>query len=325
MTFLTRAACALAIAALPLAPAFAADAGNYPTRAIKWIVPYLAGTGPDLTARVLSDAMSHELGQPIVIENRGGVGGNLGAQMVARAAPDGYTWLYSGSPMAASMRLYAQPGFDAMKDFVHVGGISRSESIVLVNSASPYQTLADLVAALKAKPGELFYASGGVGTPSHLGAESLLAVTQTQAAHVPYKGASESTNAVASDQVSFALSLIGPALPHIQGGRLKPLAVLSPERNHLLPDVPTTAEAGVADAVVLAYGGLSVPAGTPPAVVKRIADSLDAALKRDEVRRKLENAGLTVTPASSDAYTQLLRDEMIATQQLADKVNLPRQ
>ncbi|WP_253206675.1 Bug family tripartite tricarboxylate transporter substrate binding protein [Verticiella alkaliphila] len=325
MTLLTRAVGACALLSLPLAPVLAADADPYPTRAIKWIVPYLAGTGPDLTARVLSDAMSNELGQPIVVENRGGVGGNLGAQLAARAAPDGYTWLYSGSPMAASMRLYAQPGFDVMKDFVHVGGISRSDSVVLVNRASPYQTLSDLVAGLSAKPGELFYASGGVGTPSHLGAESLLAVTQTTSSHVPYKGASESTNAVASDQVSFALSLIGPALPHIQGGRLKPLAVLSPERNRMLPEVPTTAEAGVADAVVMAYGGLSVPAGTPPAVVSRIAAALDAALQRDDVRGKLENSGLTVTPASSEAYTQLLRDEMLATQQLADKVNLPRQ
>lgn len=325
MPFLTRATCALTLLALPLAPALAADTGGYPNRAIKWVVPYLAGTGPDLTARVLGDLMSQNLGQPVVIENRGGVGGNLGAQMAARAAPDGYTWVYSGSPMAASMRLYEQPGFDAMKDFIHVGGISRSESLVLVNSASPYQTLGELVADLKAKPGELFYASGGVGTPSHLGAEALLAATQTQGMHVPYKGASESTNAVASQQVSFTLALIGPALPHIQSGRLKPLALMSAQRNPLLPDVPTTEEAGVADATVVAYGGLSVPAGTPPSVVERIEVALDAALAKEDVRRKLETSGLTVMPATGEAYTQRLKDEIAFTDALAQKVDLKRQ
>ena len=194
---------AAAAAATSLAGTAAAQAQDYPSRPIKWIVPYLAGTGPDTTVRITGEALSKILGQPVVIENRGGVAGNIGAQLAAKATADGYTWVYSGSPMATNMRMYRKPGFDVMKDFVHVGRITQSDSVLVVQPDSGITSVKELVKHLRQSPGKMAYASGGVGTPSHMGAELLLSATGTKALHVPYKGASESTNAVAGKQVDF--------------------------------------------------------------------------------------------------------------------------
>src|SRR3989344_4846309 len=165
----------MAAGLLPLLASTSAMAAEpWPARPIKWVVPYLAGTGPDTTARIVAEAVSKELGQPVVIENKGGAGG--------------YPWVYAGSPMAASMRMYKQPGYDALKDFRHVIGLTSSDTVVIVNAQSDIRSLADLLARLRAQPGKLDYASGGVGTPSHLGVEMVLSVSQAQATHVPYKG-----------------------------------------------------------------------------------------------------------------------------------------
>ncbi|MDN5505728.1 MAG: tripartite tricarboxylate transporter substrate binding protein, partial [Comamonas sp.] len=166
-----------------------AQAQSWPSRPIKWVVPYMAGTGPDNAARIVSEALSQQLGQPVVIENRPGAGGNIGARQVARAAADGYTLLYSGSPMAAAMRMYKNPGFEVFKDFRHVMGMSRSDILLVVHPGSGLRSLADLVAASQSR--DIDYASGGVGTPSHLGVELLLSALQIKATHVPYKGASD--------------------------------------------------------------------------------------------------------------------------------------
>ena len=177
---------ALAATALPLAsrPAWAQE--PYPSRPIKWLVPYLAGTAPDTGARLMADGVGPILGQPIVIDNRPGAGGNVGTRIVAKAPADGYTWLYTGSPIASSMRIFKNPGYDALKDFRHVIRLTESEVALVVNAESDIQSLDDLLARLRAQPGKLDYASGGIGTPSHLGVEQVLAATGTQAVNVPY-------------------------------------------------------------------------------------------------------------------------------------------
>ena len=288
----------------------------YPSRPIKWIVPYLAGTAPDITVRIAAEALSDTLRQPVVVENKGGAAGNLGAQIAARAPADGYTWVYSATPMATNMRMYRKPGYDVMKDFIHVGGITRSDVVLVVAADSGIQTAKELIERARRQPGKLSYASGGVGTPAHMGAELILKSTGVQALHVPYKGASESANAVLGKQVDFALTISSVSLPHIAGGKLKALAITAPTRNPRLPDVPTLAEAGIPGVTLVSFGGLSLPAGTPAPIVQRVSEALDKALADPAVRARLEANGAAVVASKSDEYARSLQSEIALTEMM---------
>ena len=315
---------ALAAASLVLGAA-GAQAQDFPSRPIKWIVPYLAGTGPDTTVRIVAEAMSELLKQPVVVENKGGAAGNLGAQLAARAAPDGYTWVYSATTMSASMRMYRKPGYDVMKDFTHVGRISQSDVLLVVNPDSGITSTRELVERARSRPGQLSYGSGGVGTPAHMGAELMLHAAGVRALHVPYKGASESVNAVLGKQVDFALALASVAMPQIQAGKLSALAVTGPHRNPRLPNVPTLAEAGIPGVQLVSFGGLSVPAGTPAAVTRRIGAALQKALALPEVRAKLEANGSLVVPSSGEEYAQNLQAEIGLTEKMMNAARLSPQ
>ena len=304
----------LAAAALALPAAHAQQ--DYPSRPIKWIVPYLAGTAPDITVRITAEAMSDILKQPVVVENRAGAAGNLGAQLAARAPADGYTWVYSATTMSASMRMYRKPGYDVMKDFTHVGRITQSDVVLVVSPESGIHSAQELLEHAKKNPGKLSYASGGVGTPAHMGAELILASAGAKALHVPFKGATESANAVMSRQVDFALTLSSVSLPFIQAGKLVPLAITAPKRNPRLPNVPTLAEAGIPNVTLVSFGGLSVPAGTPAPIVKKIGDALDQALAKPEVRTRLEANGGIVVPAAGPEYAKDLEAEIALTEKM---------
>lgn len=314
----------LAAALLPTAwPALAAD--EWPSRPIKWVVPYLAGTGPDITARILAEAVSPLLGQPVIIDNKGGVGGNIGARLVAKAAPDGYTWIYSAAPMAASMRMYKNPGYDALKDFRHIMRLTASDVVLIVNPTSGINSLDELVAKMRTHPGKLDYASGGVGTPSHLGVELLLSSVNAQAMHVPYKGASELVNAVASNQVSFGMPIFSVAYPLLQADKLRALAVAGAVRNPILPDVPMLAELGVRGVELTSWGGISVPASTPDAIVSRIHAAFDRALKKPEVAAALIKNGGKVSPQASEAYVRGFTQEISLTELMMKRAGLQAQ
>lgn len=309
--------CAMALTGFSLA-----QAAEYPSHTIKWIVPYLAGTGPDMVARLVAAEMAKILKEPIVIENRGGVGGNIGAQQAAKAPADGYTWVYSGSPMATNMRMYRKPGFDVETDFVHVAGMTQSDSTIVVNANSGISSIEDLYARLRAKPGQLTYASGGIGTPAHMGAELALKDIETKPLHIPYKGASESLNAVMGNQVDFAVILVSVAQTQVKSGKIKALAVLSNERNPVLPAVPTLLEKGFPDALMVSSGGISVPKGTPMEIVQTIQETLFTVLQDPPVKAQLEQLGLTVVPRKSAAYTELLEGEIGKTEHLMKMMRL---
>lgn len=300
-------------ALLGLLPGHAAAAQPWPARPIKWVVPFLAGTAPDTTARVIHEAVARELGQPVIIENRGGVGGNLGARLVAKAAPDGYTWIYSSAPMAASMHMYKAPGYDVLKDFQHVMGLTSSDIVLIVNAASDIRSLDDLVARARQAPGKLDYASGGVGTPSHLGVELLLSAVQARATHVPYKGASEIVNAVMGRQVTFGAPIFSVAYANIQAGKLRALAIAGAQRNPKLPDVPTLAELGVRGVELTSWGGVSVPVGTPAPIVERMRAAFDKALRQPAVIAALQEQGGSVSPVDGERYRQAFTKEMELT------------
>jgi len=302
-----------------------ADAQDYPTRAIRWVVPYLAGTAPDNTVRVVADAMSGILKQPVIVDNKPGAAGNLGAQLVARAPADGYTWIYSATPMAANMRMYKKPGFDVMKDFTHVGRIAISDLTVVVNPDSGIKSVKELADRARKEPGKLSYASGGVGSPAHMGAELMLSMGNGSALHVPYKGASESSTAVIGKQVDFALAISSVAIPHITAGRLQALAVTGAHRNSRQPHTPTLAESGWPGLHVTSFGGLSVPAATPSPVVKRLSDALTQALALPEVRAKLEAQGGMVSPSTPEEYRDALFNEIGITEKMMKSAKLEAQ
>ncbi|WP_298211143.1 tripartite tricarboxylate transporter substrate binding protein [Acidovorax sp.] len=316
-TFIAQAAAA---SLLPATWAHAAE--PWPSRTVKWVVPYLAGTGPDTTARIVAEAVAKELGQPVIIENRGGVGGNLGARQVAKAAADGYTWIYSSAPMAASMRMYKAPGYDVFKDFRHVMGLTTSDTTVIVHASSDIRTLDQLLARMRAEPGKIDYASGGIGTPSHLGVELLLSVAQVKATHIPYKGASEIVNAVMGQQVTFGGPITSVAYPNIQAGQLRALAVTGPRRNPMLPDVPTLAESNIPGVELTSWGGVSVPTGTPDAIVARMRTAFDAVLKQPAVVTALEQQGGQMFVQDSETYTRAFAKEMSFTEAMMKKARL---
>ncbi len=303
------------------APALAQD---FPNKPIKWVVPYAAGTAPDQTVRIVSDAMAEILKQPIVIENRPGAAGNVGAQLVAKSAPDGYTWIYSGSPMSTNMRMYKQPGFDVMKDFIHVGRIGVSELVVVTHPQSGIASMKDLVAQAKKNPGKLSYATGGVGSPAHMAGALVLSVAGADALHVPFKGANESTQAVIGRQVDYALALSTVVLPHIQSGRLVALAQSGKTRLPSLPQVPTLVESGI-NTSVSSFGGLSVPAGTPAPVVARIGDALQKAMANPKAKERMEGIGGQFTPGTGAELTEAFRQEIPLTEAMMRAAKLEAQ
>jgi tripartite-type tricarboxylate transporter receptor subunit TctC len=296
------------------APAFAQ--GGYPNKAVRVIVSFTPGSSTDIVGRIVMARVSEQWGQPVVVENRGGAAGNLGAQIAARAPADGYTWVYSATPMATNMRMYRKPGYDVMKDFIHVGGITRSDVVLVVGADSGIHSAKELIERARRNPGKLSYASGGVGTPAHMGAELILKSTGAQALHVPYKGASESANAVLGKQVDFALTISSVSLPHIAGGKLKALAITAPTRNPRLPDVPTLAEAGIPGVTLVSFGGLSLPAGTPAPIVQRVSEALEKALADPAVRAKLEANGAAVVASKSQEYARSLQSEIALTEKM---------
>jgi tripartite-type tricarboxylate transporter receptor subunit TctC len=300
---------------LALAP-LSASAQNDTGRQIRWIVPYQAGSSPDTQSRIVGEALSKVLEQPIIIDNKPGAAGNLGAQLARRAPADGNTWIYSGSPMVANMRLYKMPGFDAMKDFTHVAMLARSDSALVVDARSDIHSVADLVQRLRAKPGTASYGSGGIGTPSHLTSEWLLRAAQVKAEHVPYKGAAAITMAVHAEEVLFAMPIVGVAVPQVQAGKLRALAVTGTHRNPRLPNVPTLAESGFPDITLVSFGGISVPAGTPAPVVQRLESAMRQVLAMPAVRERIEATGSEVGSSGSQAYTAVLAAEIAATERM---------
>lgn len=314
-------ACTIVPAALAHRTGRAADPA-WPMRPIKWVVPYLAGTSPDTGARIVAEALSQQLGQPVVIDNRAGAGGNIGARQVAKAPADGYTLLYSGSPMAAAMRMYKNPGYDVFRDFRHVLGMSRSDILLVVHTDSGMRALDDLAARARAKPGALDYASGGVGTPSHLGVEMLASGMGLQVNHVPYKGASELVNAVLGRQVDFGAPLFSVAYPQVLAGKLLPLAIAGPQRNSKLPQVPTLAELGVPHVNLTSWGGVSVPAATPEPIVQRLRAGLEEVLRQPRVIALLEQEGGKVAITSAEAYAKGFEREIQFTESMMQRVGI---
>ena len=267
-------------------------ADDWPSRPIQMIVPFGAGGAADIIARLVGDKLAAALGQPVVIEDKPGAGGNIGAGLVARANPDGYTLLMSGSPThSVGPYLYKDLSYDPMRDLPPVAMIAVAQNLLVVNSALPVKSVADLVALARAKPHTVTYSSAGIGTSGYLAAELLKAKANLDISHVPYKSGPEAVTGVLSGNVTFIFFTVPPLLPQVEAGQLRALAIASAERSPLVPNVPTIAEAGYSGFDVIAWYALFAPRGTPPAVVDRLSKEIEKILQRDDIRTELARLG----------------------------------
>jgi tripartite-type tricarboxylate transporter receptor subunit TctC len=269
----------------------AVSAQTYPDHPIKLVVAYPAGGPADIAARIVADQLSQQLPQRMIVDNRPGAGGVIGTEVVANAAPDGYTLLLSGNNIAIAQALAATPRYDSTQSFVHVAQVATLPTGVFVSAQSPFNTFRDLVAFAKANPDKLTYASGGNGTPSHLAMEMLKRSAGIEVRHIPYKGTPPAVTDLIGGQVDMLVTSIAGPIEQVKAGRLKILAVSSPERLEQLPQVPAIAESlpGYAFETWLA---VSAPRGTPAAVTQRLATDIERALKDPAVLKRMSDAGL---------------------------------
>ena len=299
----------LAVAAL-LGAAGAALAQNYPARPVRLVIGFPPGGGVDINARLLAPKLAEYLGQQFIVDNRPGAGTNIANELVAKAAPDGYTLLMNTGALAINMSLYRNLPFDALRDFVPVSVFSESPNVLVVSAKVPYASVNDLLAAARASPGKLNYSSAGVGTTQHLAAELLKMRTNTFMVHIPYKGSSPSLTALIAGEIDLSFANIPAIQGYVQGGRLRALAIASPKRDPQLPDVPTLKEAGVEGVEVSVWYGLFAPTGTPKEIVQTLANAVVRATRDPESRRKLLEQGAEPVGSTPDEFARVMREEV---------------
>lgn len=280
-----------------------AGADDYPTRPITLIVPFPPGGSTTVMARNVADKMSAALGQPVVVENRGGAGGTIGTRSVAKAAPDGYTILLSyTATMAIAPSMNVNAGYDPRKDFVPIGMIGFAPNVLVVHPSLPARSVAELIAYAKAAPAPVQYGSPGVGTVNHLAGEYLASETGVKLQHVPYKGNGPAMGDLLGGHIPMMFVPIPVALGNVKAGTLRGLAITTAKRSGLLPDLPTLAESGVPGFDVALRYGLMAPTGTPPAIIARLNRELNAALATEDVKQRLATEGAEALPGTPEAY-----------------------
>jgi len=293
------------------APAFAE---TWPAHPVRMIVPFTPGGSSDVLGRAISDVLGRALGQPVVIDNVPGAGGSLGAEKAARSPADGYT-LFMGhlGTLAVNPALYPKLGYDPLRSFTPVAWVARVPNVLVVHPSVPAHTLKELVAYAKAHPGKLAYGSGGNGSAAHTTMEYFKMQTGTSFLHIPYRGTAPSVQDLLADQVQVLFTGVPALLPQIKAGKMRALAVSSPKRLAVLPDVPTVAESGIAGTQGFEadqWYGLVAPAGTPPEIVARLNQEVNKALALEEVRTRLATEGAEPTPATPQAFGQLIAREI---------------
>lgn len=305
---LTRRA-ALALPAL-LAPTLATAQAWAPQQSVRFVVPFAPGGATDIVARVLSEPMGMRLGQPVTVENRTGAGGNVGVENVVRAAPDGHSILMGTTgTLTINPHLYRNMGFNPLTDLTPIGLAFGTDHVLIVNPNVPARTAQEFLALLRAQPGRFSYGSGGNGTSTHTVAELFRLVAQVDIQHVPYRGSAPALNDTVAGTVQMMLDQIASALPMIQGGRVRALAVTGTRRHAALPDVPTVAEIGLAGAEASSWGAVMAPANTPAPVVQRLNAVLREALGLPAVKARLAQVGADPLTSSPEELASYLRAE----------------
>src|SRR5215831_16256733 len=287
--------------------------GAYPNRTVTIVVAFSAGGSTDIVARLLAEEMRKSWGQPVVVDNRPGAGGNIGAALVAKAKPDGYTLLMgSVGPLAINASLYPAMPYDNLKDFTPISLVVHVPNMLVVNPAAmPVHSFDEFLALLRANPGKYFFASTGTGTSSHLSGELLKTMAGLDATHVPYKGAVALTDLLSGEQVHFMFATIPSVIEFVRAGRLRALAVTSKTRSAAVPDVPTVAESGYPDFEASSWFGLVGPADVPPGIAATLRDEVARALKIPEIRSKLVQLGADPVASTPEEFAAYLRAETV--------------
>ena len=284
--------------------------GSYPTRPIKILVPFPPGGPTDLVARVIAEAMSQDLGQPVVIDNRPGANGNVAVEAVAKSEPDGYTLVYNTSAVSISPALYPKLGYDVERDFAPIALTATVPLVLIVHPSIPAKTVQDFIAYARSKPGELSYASTGIGSVTHLGAALFQSTNGIEAVHVPFRGSAPGLTALSGNHVQFMTDTVNSSYPLINGGQIRGLAVLGAKRVPVVPDLPTLAESGLADFEIGAWQGLMAPRGTPAVIVERLNASVLKSLRDANVKEKLAIQGATILGSSPREYADYILAEI---------------
>jgi tripartite-type tricarboxylate transporter receptor subunit TctC len=300
----------LLLLALPALPSLAV-AQAWPSKPIKWVVPFAPGGTTDILARTVGEKLGAALGQPVIVENRPGAGGGVGADFVAKSPPDGYT-LVGGtiSTHAINASLYKSLPYDPVRDFVPITLIARLPNLLVVNPNVPAKNVAELVALMKANPGKYTFASSGNGTSQHLSGELFKSIAGVDMQHVPYKGSPPALQDVVGGQVTMTFDNITTALPLAKAGNLRALAVTTAQRSAVAPEIPTMAEAGLAGYEIGSWQGVFAPAGTPPEIVRRLNTEIVRILKSPEIHDKLIALGAEPVGNSVDEFTAMVRSEV---------------
>lgn len=287
------------------------SAQNYPTKTVRLIAPFAPGGATDVLARLTAQKLAEHWGQSVIVDNRPGAGGNIGAEIAARAAPDGHTLLVAGAPHAINMTLYQKLTYDLARDLVAINRIAGYPSAIVVHPTVPARTVKELIALAKARPGDLAFGSPGPGSPNRLAIELFMIMAKVKMLHVPYKGGSGQVVVdLVSGQVQLASMGLPPAMPYLKAGRLRPLGVTGAKRSPLLPDVPTVSEAGLPGFEVTSWYGLFAPAAVPSSIVTRVNADVAAILKAPDLKQRLEQLGADPAPQSPADFARYVREEI---------------
>lgn len=300
----------LCVVLLVPVPGTAAVEVGYPVRPVRIVVPQSPGGTTDFTARLVAPQLSDRLGQPVVIDNRSGAGSLVGADLVAKAAPDGYTLLVIASALSIIPSMYKKVPFDPVRDFAPVTTLSSYPNLVVVHASVPANSVRELIALAKAKPGKLNYASGGAGTGPQLQAELFKSMAGIDIVHVPYKGGGPALTALLGGEVQIYFAPIPSALPLLKAGKLKALAVTSAKRTPAAPELPSMAEAGLPGFDESTWNGLLAPARTPPAIITKLNSEVNALLKMPAMRERFATEGAEPSGTSPEAFAAIIKNEV---------------
>jgi tripartite-type tricarboxylate transporter receptor subunit TctC len=307
----------------PDAGAQTAAAGlPYPSKPIRFVLPFPAGGPTDILGRQIGQKLAEQMGQPIVPENRPGAGGNVGAEVAAKAAADGYTIVLCAPSIAISPSLYSKLNYDSIRDFAPISLVAQIPNVLLVHPSVPAKSLKELIQLARSHPGKLNFGSGGLGTSNHLGSEMLKSLARISMVHVPYKGSNQAMVAMIGGEVDMVVIGLPPTLPHIQSGRVRPLALLSAQRAPALPGVPTSREAGIANYEVTTWYGVLAPAGTPREIVRRLNTEWARAEAAADTRERMQGAGFEPMASSPEQFAEFIKTEMVRWAKVIKEANI---
>ena len=311
-----------AIAVIALSTAAAHAQQGYPAKQVRMILPFAPGGPSDIIGRLLSQNLTQQLGQPVVTDNRAGAGGNLGLELAAKAPPDGYTIVLASPTLAISPSLYRKLGYDPQKDLAPIALVADIPNIMIVHPSLPAKTVQEFIQIARKNAGKLNFGSSGAGSTTHLSTEILKTLTKTDMVHVPYKGQGLALTALVSGQIDMIIMSVPAALGMVQANKVRPLAVLSPQRIRTLPNVPTTREAGVKDFEVSVWFGLLAPANTPRDVINRLNTELAKAVSAPDLRERFAAAGIEPRTSTPEQFASFIRSETVRYAKVVKDANI---